>query len=138
MRSPFVNLLVRPGFTVTAPVVAACLLVAGCGGSGHAQTFPGGVKPIGPSDLTANVTGLMAHSQSQLKHVKARCPRGPVTGFPVLCRFTATQVAPLPGSSAKVKKNFTGPYRVAGTIKVIGVYYRTRTYEYILDYAPVH
>ncbi len=133
---------VRPRLAAALALIAGCLLAAGCGGSGHGtgstHTFPGGITPIGPANVGANLTGLMANSQPYLNHVKAHCPSGPVTHFPLLCRFTATQVAPLPGSSKRVRKSFSGPYRVAGTIKAIGVYYRTRTYEYELDYVPTH
>jgi hypothetical protein len=120
-------------------LVAACLLAAGCGGSGHSSThkFPGGIKPIGPADLGANITGLIKANQPQLKHVKAHCPSGPPTHFPVQCSFLALQVAPTAGTK-KERKAFPGPYRVAGRIKVLGVYYRTKTYEYALNYAPTH
>ncbi len=135
-----VNPLVRPRLAAPLALMAGCLLAAGCGGSGHGtgstHTFPGGITPIGPANIGANLTGLMAANQFNLKHVKAHCPSGPVTHFPVLCRFTAIEVAPLPGTGKRIKKNFQGPYRVAGTIKAIGVYYRTRTYEYALDFAP--
>lgn len=124
-----------------APVLAsACLVAAGCGGSGGGSTthsVPGGIKPIGPANLTANLTGLMKANQPELKNVKAHCPSGPVAKFPVRCTFTATQVAPTP-SSKKQKQSFPGPYRVAGTLTVLGVYFRTRTYEYSLNYAPTH
>jgi len=133
---------------LAAAVVMGCL-VAGCGGSGGGSTthtFPGGVTPIGPANLTANVTQLMRANQTQLKNVKAHCPSGPVTQFPVVCHFTAIQTKPLPVSTRKGKHgrkitlyaHFTGPYRVAGTISVFGVYFRTRTYEYGLNYAPTH
>ena len=130
-----------------AAVAAGCLFLAGCGGSGGspaAQTPPGGIKPIGPADLTANVIGLMKANQPQLGSVKAKCPSGPVTHFPVHCSFTAMQIAATPGSTkvGKGKKaktvKFPGPYPVAGTISVFGVYFRTRTYEYSLNYAPTH
>jgi len=112
--------------------------MAGCGGSSSARTFPGGIKPIGPANLAANLKGLMATSQPYLKHVKASGSSGSITHFSVRCRITATQVAPLAGSSKRVKQSFPGPYRVAGTITAIGVCFRTRTYEYELDYAPTH
>ena len=118
--------------------MAACLLIAGCGGSSSPHPFPGGIKPIGPANLAANLSGLMSKNQPYLKHLKANCPSGPVTHFPVRCRFTAIQAAPLPGSSKRVRKSFPGPYRVAGTITAFGVYFRTRTYEYSLDYVPTH
>jgi hypothetical protein len=139
--TPIVDSLARWRVAALMPaLVAACLLGAGCGGSGHGSTthkIPGGVKPIGPVDLGANITGLMKLNQPQLKHVKAHCPGGPPTHFPVQCSFLAIQVAPTTGSK-KEKNNFPGPYRVAGTIKVLGVYFRTRTYEYALNYAPTH
>jgi hypothetical protein len=122
-------------------MVAACLLATGCGGSGHGPAthkIPGGITPIGPTDLGANITGLMKANQLQLKHVKVHCPSGPPTHFPVQCTFGATQVSPTPGATKKDKNNFPGPYRVAGTIKVLGVYFRTKTYEYSLNYAPTH
>ena len=129
--------LPRRSLTATA-VVAACLLMAACGGSSRPRPFPGGIKPIGPADVGANVSGLMATHQPFLKHIKAKCPKGPVTKFPVLCTFTAIQAEPLPGSSKRVRKSFPGPYRVNGSIKIFGVYFRTRTYEYSLNYVPTH
>jgi hypothetical protein len=142
MTMTLIDFLFRRRVATVAPalVAAACLLAAGCGGSGPASTthkIRGGVKAIGPADLGANVTGLMKANQAQLKHIKAHCPSGPPTHFPVQCTFGATQVAPTPGSTKKGAA-FPGPYRVAGTIKVLGVYFRTRTYEYQLDYAPTH
>ena len=138
MPMTVINFLARRGLAAAVLVVAGCLLVAGCGGSGPTQTFPDGVRPIGPANLAVNLKGLMAANQSELKHVKADCPSGPITHFPVRCRFTATQIAPLPGSSKRVRQSFPGPYRVDGTITVLGVYFRTRTYEYALDYVPTH
>lgn len=133
-----INLLARRCIAPAAPVLAACFVIAGCGGSSPARTFPGGVKPIGSANLGVNLTGLMATNQLYLKHVKMDCPSGPITHFPVNCRFTAIQVALPPGATKKNKKSFPGPYQVAGTITVLGVYFRTRTYEYALNYAPVH
>jgi hypothetical protein len=140
IKSPIDSLTPRRRIAPAA-VVVACLATAGCGGSGHGATtshgFPGGIRPIGPANLTANLTGLMKSNQPQLKNVKARCPSATVTKFPVHCTFTATQVAPTP-SSKKQNESFPGPYRVAGTITVLGVYFRTKTYEYGLNYAPTH
>lgn len=131
-----INLPVRWRSAAALPMVVGALLLAGCGGSSAPRKFPGGIKPIGPADLATNVTGLMASNQPQLKHVKMACPAGPVTHFPVRCRFTATQVAQIGGTSKK--QSFPGPYRVAGTVNVFGVYFRTRTYEYGLNFAPTH
>jgi hypothetical protein len=137
MPSPVTHHLAVRRLAAAAIAVAACLPMAGCGGSSHSSTHknPSGITPIGPADLGANVTGLMATHQRYLKHVKVKCPSGPVTKFPVFCHFTATQVAAIPGTK---KQNFPGPYRVAGSIKVFGVYFRTKTYEYALNYVPTH
>src|SRR5437588_4286378 len=130
-----IDFLSRRGLApVAAGVLAGCLLAAGCGGSSAPRKFPGGIRPVGPADLGANLKGLMSHAQPELKDVKMACPTKPITHFPVICRFTATQVAPF----AKSKKGFPGPYRVAGTASVFGVYFRTRTYEYSLNFAPTH
>jgi hypothetical protein len=139
-KTPFGFLALRRAAAIAPVLVAACLLAAGCGGSGNGSTthtFPGGIRPIGPANLDANLIGLMKANQAQLKNVKPHCPSGPITKFPVHCTFTATQVAPTP-SSKKQKESFPGPYRVAGTITVLGVYFRTKTYEYGLNYAPTH
>jgi hypothetical protein len=118
-------------------LLTACLLAAGCGGSSKPRPFPGGIKPIGSPDLKTNIVGLMKANQPELKNVKADCP-STFSKFPVRCQFTATQVGPPPGSSKKDKKAFPGAYRVGGTISIFGVYFRTRTYEYSLNYAPTH
>ena len=122
-----------------AALLAGCLLLVGCvGSSSHGGTttssFPGGIRPIGPAKLSTNLIGLMSKGQPYLKHVKATCPSGPITHFPVHCHFTALQVAPAAGSS----KHFPGPYRVGGSLTALGVYFRTRTYEYELNYVPLH
>ncbi len=101
----------------------------------HHPQLPGGITPIGPADLNSNITGLMKVNQPELKNVKTHCPTAPITKFPVRCTFTATQVAATP-SSKKQRQAFPGPYRVAGTISVFGVYFRTKTYEYSLDLRP--
>ena len=131
-------LVVRRVPAVMWPVLAACLLATGCGGSGSGhKRFPGGVRPIGSPSLPVNLTGLMARNQRYLNQVKVRCPSPTVTSFPVTCDMQATEVGPPPGTTKRIRLRWRGPYPVAGTVTALGVNRTSRTYEYSLDFIRV-
>ena len=128
--------------SVAAPVLAGCLVLAGCGGSGHhtaaghttaasAKTSTAGsansstvsAAAPSPSGLEASLTRAMARDQPYFKNVRVSCPG---TQLPVKCRFTAT------GGLPPIKKSS----RVVGTLTVTSV--QGKSVQYGLDYAPVH
>lgn len=127
-----IQILRRRGLAATAPAVAAGLLLAACGSSSHTSapthTTSASAKSTKPppagSALAAGVTEAMAHSQPQLKGVKAQCPSS--TRWPVTCHFTATQAVTHP------KKTL----HMAGTITVTGA--SGGSYSYGLNYAPTN
>jgi hypothetical protein len=135
------NLRTRRSLAAAAVILGSSLVVAGCGGSskpGTAKTSSTGAKtsasaagtttkasppPPGPA-LEAGLVKTMAHNQPTLTHVKPRCPSGQATHYPVICRFTATEVV----------KKFKKTYHMAGTITVAAA--QGTHYEYGLNYAP--
>ena len=145
---------------IALPLIAGLLALAGCGGSGSNSSSnqsgssgsgsgSSSSKAAGPTDLGANLKGLMARAQPQLSDVKISCPAGAPSHFPVQCNFTATSAGTgLPkyyvltnGKRVKPKvpntalgRKLSHRHAVIGTIKVLGIYSRTNTYEYALDY----
>jgi hypothetical protein len=131
-----------------APLLAVCLLLAGCGGSSNgsgahqaagaktsstttktstttsATSSSASSPPSSGSSLAAGLVKSMAASQPQLKNVTPHCPGGPIKRYPVKCRFTATETA----SGKHVK--------LAGTITVSGQ--SGSSYQFGLNYAPTH
>jgi hypothetical protein len=136
---------------LAAPLAAGLLLLAGCGGSsdnsGSSNDSGGGSASqnvAGPADFRANLIWLMSKSNPELKQVKADCPHEPPSGFkpPPECHFTAQ--APAQNVTAqdrkanpKLARLVSRPHQVAGTIKVFGIYAKTRTYEFSLQFGPV-
>lgn len=80
------------------------------------------VKPTGSPYIDRNLEAAIAHNQ-RLVDAKVTCPAA--RSYPVNC--TVTGKGPLHGHMVAIK----------GTISVLGVEVRTRTYAYSLDYGPV-
>ena len=146
------NFLIRRSLA-TAATVGAVLLMAGCGSSspgsgankavgangaggaktstgsktsstGGSSTTPPAAPPSSGTVLAAGLVKAMAKSQRQLTDVKARCPGGHLTHYPVTCHFTATEVV----------KKFKKTYHMVGTITVASS--QGGNYSYGLNYAP--
>jgi hypothetical protein len=130
------------------------VLLGGCGStrsgtqsSTATQLCPGGQKACistvakakGPADITTGITREMAINQRQLKNVTASCPHQPSPPhYPVVCHFRAIDLGEkLTRAQLKqpLGRILAGRHRVAGTITISGVYTRTMTYVYQLNYA---
>jgi hypothetical protein len=132
---------------VAAPLAVACLLVAGCGGSSDNSSSSSGSPTqnvAGPADFRANLIWLMSKHQPELSHVRSDCPHTPPSSFaqPVECRFTATAkgrrlTEKEVKAGPRIAHLLSRPHKVAGTIKVLGVFQPTRTYEFVTNYSPV-
>jgi hypothetical protein len=154
MRSP-ARQLCRGCLLGAIPLLCACFVVTGCGATHTVTVAPPAppcpitqracisvtAKARGPANLVANITELMAVNQRRLKDIKASCPPEPSPPhYPVKCRFTATDTGEQL-TAAQLKTHLgrllARRHAVEGTITIQGVYTRTMTYVYALNYGPV-
>jgi hypothetical protein len=127
---------------VAVALASALTALAGCGGGGgttiinkttgdtnatNSQGFSTTMVARGPSDLAANLDGQLAKSFRQLRNIDVVCPAEPTPPhYPVNCTVTAIDTSK-PGS----RDAPDGAHRpVSGTITVLGVYPRTKTYAF--------
>jgi hypothetical protein len=82
------------------------------------------VKAVGPYRIDANLVQALARNQPAIKQAVVICPAS--KSYPVSCKLTGE--APVHGKVVPIK----------GTITVIGVEVRTRTYAYETEYAPAY
>ncbi|HWF72334.1 MAG TPA: hypothetical protein VG186_03260 [Solirubrobacteraceae bacterium] len=123
------------------PLISGCLILAGCGSGQSAHTASTASTPIcpageaacvstspsvslsGPRDLATNLIELMKVSNPTLTQVKLACQPDQAK-YPKVCRLDA--------KATSRGKTVT----VAGTVTAFGVYTKTRTYAYSVNYAP--
>ena len=82
----------------------------------------------------------MSSSHAQLRSVQTDCPSIPgPPPYPTSCHFTAFDTGEklTPGElKERLGPLLAGPHQVSGTVEIQGVYTRTMTYVYVINYGP--
>jgi hypothetical protein len=98
--------------------------VGGCPhGTGPCLTKNTSVKPAGSPYIDLNLQRAIVGDHPTIKQAAVRCPSP--SGYPFTCKLTGR---------AQVAGNLVS---ITGTVKVVGLEVRSRTYAYALEYSPV-